>query len=134
MCLSCAGNKQVPCKGRKLTPHISKEVYYKLSTRVSQAIDRCTNKDSGHYRGYGDRGITVYKKWIVSPELFILYLTTLPGFDDPTLWLDRKDNDKGYAPGNLRFVTPSVSGKNRRPVSEETKLKIKQSWNLRRSR
>lgn len=93
----------------------SYETYTKLRLAANSAVYRCTNPSNSRYKDYGARGITVYQPWIVDRELFIRYLLTLPGHADRELWLDREDNDKGYEPGNLRFVTRSVSQCNRRP-------------------
>ncbi len=114
-CLSCAAGMQQLCEGRLALPHLSKELYYSLSTKVSQAIARCTNPQDANWKYYGGRGITVCQEWYDDPVAFIVYLASLDGFDDPNLWLDREDNNGHYEPGNLRFVTPSESGLNRRP-------------------
>lgn len=81
---------------------------------VNDAISRCTNKAHHAYKNYGGRGLSVYPPWIENKEEFIKYLLTLPGHDNPSLWLDREDNENGYEPGNLGFVTPSESRMNQR--------------------
>ena len=101
---------------------ISHEIYTKLRLAANSAVYRCTNPLNARYKDYGARGITVYQPWVDDRRLFIAHLATLPGHDDYELWLDREDNNKGYEPGNLRFVARSVSQCNRRP-----KEKI---WNL----
>jgi len=40
----------------------------------------------------------------------------LPGWDNPDLELDRKDNEKGYKPENLQFSTHAQNCQNRRTV------------------
>lgn len=88
---------------------------HRLRDATDQAIVRCTNPHHPRYNDWGGRGINVYPDWLSNQSLFIEYLATLDGSDDPVLVLDRIDNDKGYEPGNLRFVTRSVSQQNQRP-------------------
>jgi hypothetical protein len=49
---------------------------------------------------------------------YLAYLITLPGWDDPSLELDRVDVDKGYERGNLRFITKRENRNNQRSVRE----------------
>ena len=44
-------------------------------------------------------------------------LVTLDGWDDPDLELDRINNDRGYEPENLRFVTRAENTRNKRDVN-----------------
>ena len=74
-------------------------------------IDRCTNPNHIHYRDYGGRGITVYEGWTQDPTPFIEYIGPRPS---PQHSLDRKDNDKGYEPGNVHWATKSEQIKNQR--------------------
>lgn len=99
------------CPGRKRTsdsPH-----WERLANRVYSAIRRCTVPGSRYYHRYGGRGIGVHPEWLVDPAKFVAYLLTLPGHDDPTLWMDRTDNNRGYEPGNIRFATSSDQQHNR---------------------
>lgn len=98
--------------GRRLG--VPREVWRRLRVAANDAVARCENPESGEYQHYGGRGITVHPDWVEDRKLFVVYLASLPGHDDPDLWLDREDNDLGYVPGNLRFVTPSVSNYNKR--------------------
>lgn len=86
----------------------------RLLNRLSSIISRCTNPKCRVYPSYGGRGITVHDEWIKDRWSFLRYVQTLPGWDNPELQLDRIDNDSGYAPGNLRFVTCSENAKNKR--------------------
>jgi hypothetical protein len=94
---------------------LTKKVYGKLQVAIRHAISRCTNRFSENYDSYGGRGITVHPEWLLDRGAFLDYLATLPGHDDPALYLDRSDNNRGYEPGNLRWTTPSESSRNRRP-------------------
>lgn len=109
-CRGC-GFRGTPMQVKLGIPHT---LCKKLRKAARAAIYRCTNKNDQSYHNYGGRGVTVYAQWIEDVQLFVAYLITLPGHNDPNLVLDRVENNKGYEPGNLRFVTWSVSNKNQR--------------------
>lgn len=80
--------------------------------RVWQNIkSRCNNKNACGYKYYGGRGIVICDEW---EESFINFLnwSNKNGYKD-TLELDRKDNNKGYNPGNCRFVTRIENSRNK---------------------
>ena len=112
MCRLCR-NKDRPYGGKNLG--IPREVWRRLRVAVNDVILRCTDPDSKVWRHYGGRGISIFSEWLADRTKFVVYLASLPGHDDGSLWLDRIDNDRGYEPGNLRFVTVSVSNLNKRP-------------------
>jgi hypothetical protein len=91
----------------------------RLLNRVSAIFSRCENPRNRNYAGYGGRGIRVHADWRSDGgrRFFLAYLVSLPGWDDPSLDLDRIDNDRGYEPTNLRFVTQAVNARNKRQVS-----------------
>lgn len=84
----------------------------RLLNRISSCIQRCHNTKNAGYRNYGGRGITVF--WQNDKRAFLEHLVTLDGWDNPALELDREDVDRGYEPGNLRFVTRHQNAANRR--------------------
>lgn len=88
----------------------------RLLNRIAACIQRCTNKRAKGYPNYGGRGITVH--WGSDRRAFLEYLVSIPGWNDPTLELDRVDVDRGYEPGNLRFVTRTVNAGNRRKTQK----------------
>lgn len=72
---------------------------------------RCTNPNNSEWRDYGGRGITVYKEWLHSFEAFYGYVGPKLG---PQYSLGRKDNDRGYLPGNVRWENAEQQNNNRR--------------------
>ena len=92
---------------------------HKVTNAAMHAIRRCTDENDERYADYGGRGIAVHPPWVEDRSLFAEYLCTLPGFDDPDSVLDRIENDKGYEPGNLRWVDVNTSNLNRRPFGEK---------------
>lgn len=100
-----------PC--RKYALNVPDEVFRRLRMVVDNAIARCAD-GYRQDKDYAKRGIVVCEEWLKDKRKFLEYLTTLPNFDDPTLVLDRINNDDGYKPGNLRFVNYEVSSRNRR--------------------
>lgn len=72
---------------------------------------RCRYKGSPSYANYGGRGIQVCAAW-TRFEPFMKWAAKA-GYSDE-LFLDRRDNHKGYSPSNCRFVTRDVSNANTR--------------------
>jgi hypothetical protein len=91
----------------------------RLLNRFSSACGRCHNPKSKQFPAYGGRGIFVYAPWRKDRAEFLRYVQTLPGWDDPGLEMDREDCDRGYEPGNLRFVTRQVNALNKRKVNDK---------------
>jgi len=77
-------------------------------------INRCNNPKDKRYKDYGARGINLYKPWITDGEAFIQYIEALPNSDKESYTLDRIDNEKGYIPNNLRWVSKQVQVLNQR--------------------
>lgn len=71
---------------------------------------RCNNSNFVFYKNYGGRGIKVAQEWNDSFLSFYNYIGQKPENTE----IDRIDNDKGYEPGNVRWVTKEVNMKNRR--------------------
>lgn len=62
---------------------------------------------------YGGRGISICKRWVDSFEAFLADVGRRPG---PGYSIDRKNNDRGYEPGNVRWATATQQMRNRRNV------------------
>lgn len=69
---------------------------------------RCTNESRDDYPRYGGAGITYEPAW---EEFNAFYKDMHEGYKKG-LWLDRKDNNKGYSKDNCRWVTPTESNRN----------------------
>lgn len=79
-------------------------------------IDRCTNQNNRFWHRYGGRGITVCQRW---REDFLNFYADMGQRPDPSLTLDREDNDGNYEPSNCRWATRSQQAKNRRQSPRE---------------
>ena len=75
---------------------------------------RCHSPKHIAYKHYGSRGITVCKTWKEDYKAFETWALT-NGWSD-NLSIDRRDNDKGYSPGNCRWVTKAVQSRNTRKI------------------
>jgi hypothetical protein len=75
----------------------------------SSMIQRCTNPKRDAWPLYGGRGITVCDRW----RIFAAFLEDMgPRPGDTTL--DRIDPDGNYEPGNCRWATSILQGRNKR--------------------
>lgn len=103
--------------GNRLTGdyHLSPEEHRAMYRRWTNMMSRCHNPQNKRYADYGGRGIRVYEEWRTYPQGFEAFLRHVgtPPFDGAQL--DRIDNDGGYEPGNLRWVTNIQNCNNRRP-------------------
>lgn len=75
-------------------------------------ISRCYNKKNKCYYLYGGRGITVCDEW-KDDFLSFKNFAEKNGYKDG-LQVDRINNDLGYTPRNVRFVTSAENSRNKR--------------------
>lgn len=90
----------------------------RLLNRINAAITRCHTPSNKAYEHYGGRGIHVHDAWRADRAEFLRYVITLPGWDDKTLEMDRIDVDRGYEPGNIRFVSRGQNMRNKRRIAD----------------
>lgn len=103
--LSAEGRQKV---SRAQVKHgMSQTSTYRIWLSMKQ---RCLNPKSGAYAWYGGRGITVCDRWRESFENFLADMGERP----EGLWLERKDNSKGYCADNCEWATPKTQAANRR--------------------
>jgi hypothetical protein len=94
----------------------------------SGARQRCHNPKNPAYYRYGGRGIEVCDRWRNNFAAFLEDMGRRPSADHS---LDRKDNDKGYEPGNCRWATMIEQQHNRRPWGKaglKGAVKVRRRW------
>lgn len=70
---------------------------------------RCLNPANKNYADYGGRGITLCERWLV----FDNFLADM-GEQPDGLWLERKNNARGYSKANCTWATPTQQAANKR--------------------
>lgn len=71
---------------------------------------RCHDPKFKSYPDYGGRGITVCERWLS----FANFLADMGRRPSPAHSIERKDNDRGYAPDNCIWATRDAQATNRR--------------------
>jgi len=90
----------------------------RLLNRLAAQISRCHVPTCRTFKHYGGRGISVCPQWRADKPAFLRYVQTLPGWDDPSLEIDRVDVNGNYEPGNIRFCARITNLHNKRKVSD----------------
>lgn len=82
----------------------------RLYDRWYDVMRRCYDLKHKYFLDYGGRGIDVYGPW----HDFEIFKRDNQMPRDTSLEIDREDVNKGYWPGNVRWVTKQVNMANRR--------------------
>lgn len=77
----------------------------------SRMLDRCYCPTNKAFKHYGARGIDVCAAWRAS---FAAFLSDVGSRPSPQHSLDRRNNNRGYYPDNVRWATKATQGRNRR--------------------
>lgn len=79
----------------------------------SRMISRCHNSKDRGFKGYGSRGIKVCDEWRGKGgfQRFLTHIGLRPSQDHS---IDRKKNDDGYEPDNVRWATRKEQQRNTR--------------------
>ena len=105
---SAAAKKQTTCKDCANTTHkLSKHPLYQIWNGIKQ---RCYSTARKDFKKYGQKGVTMDKEWLESPETFITWCTN-NGWE-PGLCVDKDIKCKAlnifppiYSPATVSFIT-----------------------------
>jgi hypothetical protein len=81
---------------------------------------RCNNPDAHNYHRYGGQGVNVHARYNTSFANFLADIGPRP--EGTTL--DRRNNARGYMPGNIRWATPIMQAQNRRPPKKRRRARL----------
>lgn len=79
--------------------------------------NRCLNKRQARFKDYGGRGIKICERWLDGEDSltgFECFLADVGPKPSPDHTLDRRNNDDGYRPGNVRWATKEQQARNTR--------------------
>lgn len=99
---------------KRINPEIDSRIkhglyYHELYPIWKNMIQRCYNKNHKSYKYYGEKGISVCKRWRIS---FVNFLEDV-GERPKNMQLDRINNDDDYKKSNCHWVTAKQNCNNR---------------------
>lgn len=111
---SCGCQKREEFGARSRKHGMKTHTLYNCWTKIRA---RCSQETDPAFQNYGGRGIKVCPRWVDGEggltgfECFVLDMGERPSRRHS---LERRDNDKGYEPGNVVWGTPKDQARNRR--------------------
>ena len=91
---------------------MSRKSNFKLYRVWDGIVQRCNNPNAKNYQNYGGRGIKMSDDWRKDFSEFEKYC--MANGWEYGLQVDRINNENGYFPGNIRFVSASENMRNKR--------------------
>lgn len=107
-CLTCAWKARGAA--RATHGHTRNHAPTKLYVTWKSMRDRCENPKNKRYADYGGRGVEVCARWL-DFEVFAADMGEPPTGDHQ---IERRNNDKGYEPGNCYWATRYEQAQNKR--------------------
>jgi hypothetical protein len=108
-CKSCASRSRHREAGHHINASPTDRI---LQKRVNAWFQRCNNPKDQSYHNYGGRGIEC--RFASVKDAVEWVKANLPHPTYKALDIDREDNNKHYAPGNLRLITRKANLLNKR--------------------
>lgn len=91
---------------------VTQEQWGALRRQCQSAKDRCTNPNNSSYANYGARGVRF--EFPAGLDMAVWVLENLGPRPSAQHSIDRADNERGYAPGNLRWADRHEQSNNKR--------------------
>lgn len=125
---SCGCRRAAECRSRTTHGNARRGDATKEYRTWCHMIERCHNKNSVDFSEYGGRGITVCDRWRNSFSAFLEDMGKCPAAKTS---IDRKDNERGYEPGNCKWANLHEQANNKRNnrfVTINGVRKLAQQW------
>lgn len=106
-CRTCSNREKAALKSR-LTHGGTETRLYSIWSMMRR---RCNSPTCDDYPRYGGRGIAICAEW---SDFAVFRAWALSNGYQPALTIDRRDNERGYEPGNCHWTTRTAQNRNRR--------------------